>query len=58
MCMRKILTLSLLAIFSLLVSAQNLEQVFDMDKLAASKGFLLSQRQTCILPFCLMPKSQ
>ena len=43
MCMRKILTLSLLAIFSLLVSAQNLEQVFDMDKLAASKGFLLSQ---------------
>ena len=41
--MRKILTLLLLAIFSLLVSAQNLEQVFDMDKLAASKGFLLSQ---------------
>ena len=31
------------ALLSLTISAQNMPQVFDMDKLAASKGFLLSQ---------------
>lgn len=31
------------ALLSLSLSAQNLEHVFDMDKLATSKGFLLSQ---------------
>lgn len=41
--MRKILTFSVLALMGLYVSAQNLEHVFDMNKLAASKGFLLSQ---------------
>lgn len=40
--MRKITTF-LLAMLSIFASAQNLEHVFDMDKLVASKGFLLSQ---------------
>lgn len=34
--MRKFFTLSLMAIFSLFLSAQNLEHVFDMDKLIES----------------------
>ena len=33
----------MVALISLTLSAQNLEHVFDMDKLVASKGFLLSQ---------------
>lgn len=41
-CMKKFLLL-LVALFSLSISAQNLEHVFDMDKLIESKGFLLSQ---------------
>ena len=41
--MKKILTLLLLASACITMSAQNLEHVFDMDKLVASKGFLLSQ---------------
>ena len=41
--MRKILTISLVAMCSLFVTAQELEQVFDMDKLVESQGFLLSQ---------------
>ena len=40
--MKKFLLL-LVALFSLSISAQNLEHVFDMDKLIESKGFLLSQ---------------
>ena len=40
--MKKIL-LFIVALMSLTISAQNLEHVFDMDKLMASKGFLLSQ---------------
>ena len=41
--MKKILTTFLLALTCLSVGAQNVERVFDMDKLIASKGFLLSQ---------------
>ena len=40
--MKKIL-LFVFALLSLSLSAQNLEHVFDMDELIASKGFLLSQ---------------
>ena len=40
--MKKIL-LFFVALLSLTISAQNLEHVFDMDELIASKGFLLSQ---------------
>ena len=40
--MRKILV-CLVALFSLTLSAQNLEHVFDMDKLVESGGFMLSQ---------------
>ena len=40
--MKKIF-LFLVALMSLTISAQNLEHVFDMDKLVESKGFLLSQ---------------
>jgi len=41
--MKKFLTLLLLACACWTMSAQNLEHVFDMDKLVAGKGFLLSQ---------------
>jgi hypothetical protein len=41
--MKKLLTLLLIASVCLPISAQNLEHVFDMDKLVANKGFLLSQ---------------
>lgn len=41
--MKKILTLLLLDIVCFTISAQNLEHVFDMDKLVESKGFMLSQ---------------
>ena len=41
--MKKILTSFLLALTCLSVGAQNIERVFDMDELVASKGFLLSQ---------------
>lgn len=40
--MKKIF-LFFVALLSLTISAQNLEHVFDMDKLIESKGFLLSQ---------------
>ena len=40
--MRKIF-LFIVALISMTVCAQNLEHVFDMDKLVANKGFLLSQ---------------
>ena len=40
--MKKII-LFIVALLSLSISAQNLEQVFDMDELIAHKGFLLSQ---------------
>ena len=40
--MKKIL-LFLVALCSLTLSAQNLEHVFDMEELIASKGFLLSK---------------
>ena len=41
--MKKILTLLLVAMLSVFAIGQNLEHVFDMDKLVESKGFLLSQ---------------
>ena len=41
--MRRFFTILLLALMSLGAMAQNLEHVFDMDELIASKGFLLSQ---------------
>lgn len=41
--MKKICTFLLLALTCITMSAQNLEHVFDMEKLIASKGFLLSQ---------------
>ena len=41
--MRKIFNLLLLALICLYATAQNVERVFDMDKLIASNGFLLSQ---------------
>jgi len=41
--MKKLYLLLLSATLWLSVGAQNLEQVFDMDRLLASKGFLLSQ---------------
>lgn len=41
--MKKILTSFLLALTCLSVGAQNIERVFGMDQLIASKGFLLSQ---------------
>ena len=41
--MRKIFNLLLLALMCLYATAQNVERVFDMDKLIASNGFLLSQ---------------
>ena len=41
--MRKIIGFWLVAIFSMTVTAQNLEHVIDLDKLVANEGFLLSQ---------------
>lgn len=41
--MKKIFTAFLLALTCLSAGAQNVERVFDMDELVASKGFLLSQ---------------
>lgn len=41
--MKRFFTVSLLLLIGLYAAAQNLEKVFDMDKLIASKGFLLSQ---------------
>ena len=41
--MKKLFTILCVALVSVMVHAQNVEQVFDMDKLIAAKGFLLSQ---------------
>ena len=41
--MKKICTFLLLALMCISMTAQNLEHVFNMDQLIASKGFLLSQ---------------
>lgn len=41
--MKRFYTILCVALMAVGASAQNLEQVFDMDKLIAAKGFLLSQ---------------